>query len=206
MGNRVSALTPRQIELIDLAAQGLTDKEISLRLSVGTGTIRTYWERLRHKLDAQSRSEVVAKVLRDRYESAARELACTQMLFQECFEHCGVGMAVLDADGVFEIANEAFCRVFGFAPHEVQGCCVFEILPSPLEEAARSAYERLRRGPSGASRSWLVPTKNGSAVQVCARMHLLGNGGHNTLLVIEQHSRLASGIAQELASIETTTV
>jgi PAS domain S-box-containing protein len=53
-------LSPRQEQILHLASIGLTDKAISKRLGVSVGTLRTYWDRLRHRLSAKSRTEVVA--------------------------------------------------------------------------------------------------------------------------------------------------
>lgn len=56
-------VSPRQRQVIELAAEGRTDKEISRRLGISEGTLRTYWDRLRARCEAHSRAEVVAKLL-----------------------------------------------------------------------------------------------------------------------------------------------
>lgn len=56
-------LSRRQAQIVNLAAAGHTDKEIAVITGVSVGTLRTYWDRLRHRYDARSRSEVIAKAL-----------------------------------------------------------------------------------------------------------------------------------------------
>ncbi len=68
-------LSPRQRQILLLAAEGLTDRQIAGRIGLGEGTVRTYWERIRARLEARSRSEAIARVLGDEYRSAMEELA-----------------------------------------------------------------------------------------------------------------------------------
>lgn len=52
----------REREVVTLAAQGLTDKEISAKLGISRETVSTYWRRIFLRFDSASRTEVVAKV------------------------------------------------------------------------------------------------------------------------------------------------
>lgn len=64
----VESLSERQRQMVDLAGHGLTDKEIARQLSLSEGTLRTYWDRLRTRMGAQSRTEVLARLSQSRYE------------------------------------------------------------------------------------------------------------------------------------------
>jgi DNA-binding CsgD family transcriptional regulator len=57
-------LSQREEEILRLASQGLTDKEIASNLGVQISTVRTYWDRLKTKLSAANRTEAVARSLR----------------------------------------------------------------------------------------------------------------------------------------------
>ncbi|CAN5433369.1 hypothetical protein BH11ARM1_BH11ARM1_17680 [soil metagenome] len=63
-------LSNRHKQLVQLASQGATDKEIALSLGIKVGTLRTYWDRLRRRFAAQSRSEIIAKVYQARLNHA----------------------------------------------------------------------------------------------------------------------------------------
>jgi DNA-binding CsgD family transcriptional regulator len=59
-------ITPRETEILELAAKGYPDKQIAIHLNLSQGTIRTYWTRVRVKTAAKSRSEAIARVLQGR--------------------------------------------------------------------------------------------------------------------------------------------
>ena len=69
-------ISPRMSEVLRLAANGKTDKEIALILGISAHTVTTHWKRLRRHFDATSRTEVVAKV-------TAKEAAGQSKLDQE---------------------------------------------------------------------------------------------------------------------------
>ena len=57
-------LTPREVEVLTLAGQGLTNKAIARRLGISVHTVKFHLEALFAKLEATSRAEAVAKGLR----------------------------------------------------------------------------------------------------------------------------------------------
>lgn len=69
----VDALSERQRQMVELAGHGYTDKEIARRLSLSEGTLRTYWDRLRARMGAQSRTEVLARISQYRYDRLRAE-------------------------------------------------------------------------------------------------------------------------------------
>lgn len=56
-------LTPRETEVLQLLAQGLTDADIAGRLAISVGTARTHVKRVREALGARTRGEAVARAL-----------------------------------------------------------------------------------------------------------------------------------------------
>jgi len=59
----VENLSAREQEVLDLLAKGFLYKEISDKLQLGLGTIKTYVRRIYEKLHVQSRTEAVVKYL-----------------------------------------------------------------------------------------------------------------------------------------------
>lgn len=54
-------LTPREIEVLKLLAEGLEGSEIADRLGICAGTVRTHVEHMRDSLDRRTRAGLVAK-------------------------------------------------------------------------------------------------------------------------------------------------
>ncbi len=57
-------LTEREIEVLRLAAKGLSNKEIAKELAVGVRTVHTYLSRVFDKLGVASRTEAVVYAMR----------------------------------------------------------------------------------------------------------------------------------------------
>ena len=53
------SLTPREIDLVKLAGQGMRNKEISEQLDIGEGTVKAHLHNIYKKLDIESRVELV---------------------------------------------------------------------------------------------------------------------------------------------------
>jgi DNA-binding NarL/FixJ family response regulator len=62
-GAPMENLSSREQEVLDLLAKGFLYKEISDKLNLGLGTIKTYVRRIYEKLHVQSRTEAVIKYL-----------------------------------------------------------------------------------------------------------------------------------------------
>ena len=60
--SELSALTDREREVLDLLAQGLTNKEIAEKLFITTNTVKRHLKAIFEKLDVHTRSAATAKV------------------------------------------------------------------------------------------------------------------------------------------------
>lgn len=56
--------TPQQGRVLELAAQGMTNKEIGSRLYLSESTVRFHIQKLKEKLDAHTKTELIAKSIR----------------------------------------------------------------------------------------------------------------------------------------------
>ncbi|MBI5964222.1 MAG: response regulator [Chloroflexi bacterium] len=63
--SELSALTDREREVLDLLAQGLTNKEIAEKLYITTNTVKRHLKAVFEKLDVHTRSAATAKVAGD---------------------------------------------------------------------------------------------------------------------------------------------
>lgn len=61
----VGVLTPREQEILQLLAQGLSNSDITERLVVSPSTVRNHVQNILRKLDAHSRLEAVATAVRE---------------------------------------------------------------------------------------------------------------------------------------------
>jgi DNA-binding CsgD family transcriptional regulator/tetratricopeptide (TPR) repeat protein len=68
---RGSALTPRELEIADLVALGLTNPQIAERLVISPGTVRIHVERILGKLGRTSRVQIATWVVDERNSSQA---------------------------------------------------------------------------------------------------------------------------------------
>jgi DNA-binding NarL/FixJ family response regulator len=60
-------LTPRELEIVDLGARGLVNKEIAYRLSLSDRTIQSHWRNIFTKLGVGSRMEAVMLCLKNEW-------------------------------------------------------------------------------------------------------------------------------------------
>jgi two-component system, NarL family, nitrate/nitrite response regulator NarL len=63
-GHERPALTARERAVLSLCAEGLSTRDIALRLGVASATVKTHLQSIYHKLDAPDRTSAVAAALR----------------------------------------------------------------------------------------------------------------------------------------------
>lgn len=66
-------LSPREEQIVQLAVEGHTNESIANSLGLSLSTINTYWVRIRMKVQGYSRTEVVARLIREKAEAALRD-------------------------------------------------------------------------------------------------------------------------------------
>ena len=71
-------LSERELQVLQLGAEGLGNKQIASALSIGTRTVQTHWRNIFDKLGVYSRTEAIVHCLRkgwltlDEEESGAK--------------------------------------------------------------------------------------------------------------------------------------
>ncbi|WP_158409149.1 helix-turn-helix domain-containing protein [Fimbriimonas ginsengisoli] len=119
----------REDQILALAAEGLTDRQMAARLGISAETIASYWRRIFARFDAMSRTEVVARALqkeaqglteeRERLLFEIAERQRVERLLQQSNQRLFVLMDSLPSAVLFEtedrkvkFCNESFCRIF----------------------------------------------------------------------------------------------
>jgi len=103
----------REEQVLVLAAGGLTDKEIAIRLGISPDTVGTYWRRILAKYQAASRTEVVAKYAEDRSKAAVENLEyvneCLKLVADHMIANVGMSPAkagISVADTILSVASD----------------------------------------------------------------------------------------------------
>jgi len=63
-GLKEQGLSPRELEILELLSEGLTNKRIAARVGISPETVRTHLGRIYEKLHVQGRTEAVSKYLK----------------------------------------------------------------------------------------------------------------------------------------------
>lgn len=148
-------LSPRELQLLSLAAQGLTDNAISHRLGISLATVGTYWGRIRIKLGPLNRTELVANWLKDQAavtvdqlksdnegllsqldeHTKTEEMLKTSLdLFRGLFETAPDAILLVNQQGRIELANVQAEEMFGYGSGELLGKPVDDLVPPDLRQ------------------------------------------------------------------------
>ncbi len=115
-------LSEREKEVLFLAGEGLTDKEIALRLDIGQKTVRTYWDRMRAKLGAASRTEVLAKALHTAIDAVGE----SEQRLRKFVESMPVMFNAFDENFNLIVVNKECERVTGYSSDELMASGFYE--------------------------------------------------------------------------------
>jgi PAS domain S-box-containing protein len=143
-------LSPREHQLLTLAAQGFTDNAIAHKLGISLATVGTYWGRIRIKFGPLNRTELVAIYLREEAAEAVEGLKSdNERLIAEVAEHAKTAemlqasldlfrglvetapdaIMLVNEEGIIELANEQAEAMFGYGQNELMGISVEKLVP-----------------------------------------------------------------------------
>jgi PAS domain S-box-containing protein len=137
----LDTLSERELKVLELAIEGLTDQQIGARIGIRTTTVNSYWVRIRGKLGHFSRTELVSRVLRQRsmygdavstqkiesLENKLSEMRTAQVpagvaaLAKAAIECCPEAMLVTDSEGMIVFASHRLGQLFGLDLSELMG-------------------------------------------------------------------------------------
>lgn len=165
----LQVLTEREVQVLELSMQGLTDKAIGLRLGLGVATVHTYWNRIKNKTGGGTRAEIVAQALRERQGIALSEKAQeNERLIEEVMRRAAaeeelmrnqrILQAVIDAapdliylkslDGRYQMVNETFSRHLQKSKGDIVGrddCDLFPSETAAYYQGSDSVVQHTRR-------------------------------------------------------------
>jgi len=123
----VSLASPRERQVLKLAAEGLTDKEMAVRLGVSITTVRTYWERIRQKTGAVNRSQAVAFFMSGTTGGVADAPDAepeASTLLDAAMDATFGGIAVLAEDNTIVAVNDKLCALLNAPRASLEGTCI----------------------------------------------------------------------------------
>ncbi|MCE9558712.1 MAG: LuxR C-terminal-related transcriptional regulator [Armatimonadetes bacterium] len=189
-------LSARELGVLHLAMEGLTDHAIAIQLDISMGTVNTYWSRIRTKYGAVSRTELVARYVTERAERAIAILRQENTLLlsalsqldrnagasDEVFsalkvlsENVADAVVVVDPEGFVRVANEPVEKLFGYARGELLGVALSALVPERFHgqhREHRAAYmaQPERRLMGGSHRSTAAIRKDGIEISIVATL------------------------------------
>ncbi len=139
---RKTELSPRQREIMELAAGGMTDKEIALQTGLSIGTLRSHWDRMRARLDASSRGEVIARAAEEMRRALTEEVE----VLRHALERQRTFVWTATADGSVDYVNGWFSQFSGLPQDEILGPGCRALMPEEqLAESRERWWEAQRR-------------------------------------------------------------
>jgi len=146
-------LSPREQQLLQHAAEGLTDTAIANKLGISEATVGTYWGRVRIKLGPYSRTELVAIVMRAEREAAVEKLreeneelvrqlreraeSGGASFYRDLIDNAPDAMILVAESGAVDYANQAACELFGYEPGELHGVDLTTLVPPRFRDKHR---------------------------------------------------------------------
>lgn len=142
-------LSPRELQLIKFASEGLTDTAIAHRLGISEATVSTYWGRVRIKIGPFNRTELVSVYLRSQQEVALevvrrenakvieqlRATASEQAaLHQALIENAPDAIVIVSDAGVVTSANKMAHELFGYEEGGMSDLPLINLIPERLRE------------------------------------------------------------------------
>lgn len=221
-------LSAREQQLIELAAEGMTDTAIAHRLGISEPTVKSYWGRVRMKLGPRNRTELVARALREESEQAVAELnseieRLKSTLFEAGSDPLDLHRSMLESapDAVFAVGDDGRIvwlnveaeRMFGYRFDELVGRSVDTLVPERFHERhqvhMRQYHEAPERKQMGEHLSTVAVRRSGEEFAIAATLSAVDTpaGRLVTCFVREVAERQAvAAFVQRLVSSAQTDV
>ncbi|VTR94811.1 multi-sensor hybrid histidine kinase : Multi-sensor hybrid histidine kinase OS=Chthoniobacter flavus Ellin428 GN=CfE428DRAFT_6228 PE=4 SV=1: Response_reg: GAF_3: PAS_4: PAS_4: GAF_2: PAS_9: PAS_3: HisKA: HATPase_c: Response_reg [Gemmata massiliana] len=136
-----------------VGADGFSEEDEQLVKMLAAQTGRIYENGSLYS-DLLSRTSELAQEISERKRAEA-EVRESEERFRSAFEHTGVATALTDLDSRFVRVNAAFAQTFGYAPHELPGMVMGDVMNPDDRAAIRAGCARLLAGEARSFQSAL---------------------------------------------------
>jgi PAS domain-containing protein len=143
-----------------LAADGLTDKEIAIRLNLSQRTIGTYWERMREKLGHCSRTQLVARFFKNSTQGEDSNN------YKNLFSMWEEGVWIILEDGTTVYSNNRLPDLFDLSPSAFAAASAREL----IEKATEISFDSLLDGIRSKDQQLEFCIKRENSTTVCLSM------------------------------------
>ena len=110
--DRSQQLSRQEEKVLGFARQGLGDKQIAAELGLSTDTVRTYWQRIRKKVGAGTRAEIIATLGEQQTQAALREVESEKdTLVQEILQRKSVEKRLRASEQQFRLLADAMPQI-----------------------------------------------------------------------------------------------
>lgn len=162
------SLSRQEERVLNLAKQGYGDKQIAQQLGLSTDTVRTYWQRIRQKVGAATRAEIIATVGQKQTAAAIEVIESEKTALQQEIAHrlstekalraseaewrrladsMPQMVFVARADGVIFHHNARFYEFTGLTPEEAKGEGLHQVIhPEDLDRYLEKALIGIQTG------------------------------------------------------------
>lgn len=135
--------TERQREIVLLAAEGRTDKEIANLLGIGRGTVITHWKRMRERTGAINRAQAIAFEMARVYRAAEADLFRTAGLYQGLIESLeDFAVFLMDENRTTTTWNPGVGKILNYEEEEWVGLAGDVIFTPEDREAGAPSLEQ----------------------------------------------------------------
>lgn len=157
----IDSLSDQEHKVLELAAEGMTDKRIALSLGISLSTVITYWGRIRMKLGLHSRSELVGFFVTQKVQSdmmrLEAEMAERVIQQKELLKEVQTLMAVLHVapeallivspDGAIHSGNEEAALLLGCRVEDFSGLSIGRFIPPEIHVVHHTYREKYMQDP-----------------------------------------------------------
>lgn len=209
-----TVLSEREQQLIAFAAEGLTDSAIAHKLGISEATVSTYWGRVRSKLGPFSRTELVARSIREESKSTVESLRLEierlseklrvdtgedihdahHNLYKDLIEVAADAIIIVNQDGQILNANSEAATLFGYDLSELKGLDMLQLVPDRyrmIHRAHRESYfAQPERKKMGEHLATFAKRKDGTEFTIAASLSsMVTSDGHVVICIVRPVAR-----------------